>query len=108
LRQALKYENAGYSPTSPNTRSPVPLKSALANRFYEPIILLVGLNAAWEDQQTSKAPDLSSDVAQSSERAFPALSTSLVNYVIVTAFVVLQFADHIQYRFASNQREEED
>jgi hypothetical protein len=43
---------------TPMPAAPVPLNSALSNRFYEPIILLVGLNAAWEDQQTSKAPDL--------------------------------------------------
>lgn len=115
MRQALKYDIAGYSPTDPNTHSPVPLKSALAKRFYEPIILLVGLNAAWEDHQTSKAPDLSSDMAQSSERAFHCFVNKLGQLCdserggkTVTAFVVLQFPDHIQYRFASNQREEED
>jgi hypothetical protein len=67
---------------------------------------------AWEDRQTSKPPDLSSDVGQSSERAFHCFVNKLSQLCdserrgkTVTAFVVLEFPDRIQYRFASNQRD---
>jgi hypothetical protein len=91
------------------------MRSKLANRFYEPIILLVGLNMAWEHNQISKAPDLSSDETESPERAFHNFVNKLGQLCdserdgnTVTAFVVLEFPDRIQYRFASNHQEEED
>src|SRR4051812_41755011 len=95
--------------------SPIPVRSKLANRFYEPIILLVGLNMSWTDHLNSKAPDLLSDKAQSPKDAFQCFVNKLGQLCdserhgkTVTAFVVLKFPDSIQYRFASNQREEED
>lgn len=64
------------------------------------------------DDQTSKAPDLSQGVAQSPELDFHCFVNKLAQLCdserkgnTVTAVVVLQFPDRIQYRFASNQRE---
>ena len=91
------------------------MRPKLVKRFYEPIVLLVGLNLAWEHNQISKASDLSLDVTESPKRAFHNFVNKLGQLCdserdgnTVTAFVVLKFPDRIQYRFASNNQEEED
>lgn len=108
-----KYEFAGHFSIKPNTMSPIPMRNKLTNRFYEPILLLFCLNKAWNQNQISKAPDLSLDMAETPEHAFHRfvnklgqLCDSERNGKTVTAFVVLRFPDRIQYRFASNQQEE--
>lgn len=61
--------------------------------------------------QKPKAPDLSLDPIQSPENEFQDFVNKLSQFCdserrgkTVTAFVVLQFPDHIEYRFASNSR----
>lgn len=105
----------GSSSIGANPRDPVRVRSKLANRFYEPIVLLVGLTMACIHNQPSKAPDLSLDAAQSPDRAFHCFVNKLGQLCdneqggkSVTAFVVLKFPDRIQYRFASNQRGSDD
>jgi hypothetical protein len=91
------------------------VRSKLTNRFYEPIVLLDGLNDALIHNQFSKAPDLSLDAEQSPEHSFHCFVNKLGQLCdskrggdTVTAFVVLKYPDRIQYLFASNQREIED
>ncbi|KAH8589269.1 hypothetical protein B0O99DRAFT_725644 [Bisporella sp. PMI_857] len=86
-------------------RCPVPVEPKFANRFYEPIILLKSLNRACESSQAPKTPDLLPDNTQSPEYAFHCFRGCGNT---VTAFAVLSFPDRIEYRFASNQREEID
>ncbi len=69
---------------------------------------------AWKHNQASKAPDLSLNVAESPELAFHNFVNKLGQLCdserdgnTVTAFVVLHFPDRIQYRFASNNQEED-
>jgi hypothetical protein len=100
---------------SVSPRNPVQVKSSLTYRFYEPIVLLLSLNEAYLHNRPAKAPDLSLDVGQSHERSFHCFVNKLGQLCdserggnTVTAFVVLQFPDHIQYRFTSNQRKDED
>lgn len=88
----------------------MPVNNKLAARFYEPIILLKVLNATC-DRKLSDAPDPSSDMTQSSRDTFQwfvnalaQLCDSVKGGKSVTAFVVLQHPDHIEYRFTSNQR----
>lgn len=97
------------------SREQIHLRSKVAIRFYEPIILLLGLNVAYIHNQPSKAPDLSLDTAQSPELEFHCFVNKLGQLCdserggnTVTAFVVLKCPDRIQYRFASNQRSIED
>jgi hypothetical protein len=115
----LKYEEAvryGTNPeTNPETRKPVPLRSKLNNRFYEPIVLLSTLNRRWANHQGPKALDPPLDSVQSPEHEFQFFVNKLSQLCdgelggkTVTAFVVLQFPSHIEYRFASNQRSEKD
>jgi hypothetical protein len=94
---------------------PVPLRSKFANRFYEPIVLLDSLSTAWRGNQTLRVADIAYDVTQSCERAFHSFVNKLGQICdrecggkTVTAFVVLEYPDHIQYRFASNQQETND
>ncbi|KAH9206063.1 hypothetical protein DL95DRAFT_233344, partial [Leptodontidium sp. 2 PMI_412] len=84
-------------------------------RFYEPILLLAALNVTSPNHQTPKAPDLSQGVAQSPELDFHCFVNKLALLCdsdrggnTVTAVVVLQYPDRIQYRFASNRRKEAD
>lgn len=69
---------------------------------------------AWKHNEISQDPDLPSDTAQSPRHAFYRFVNKLGQLCdrepcgnTVTAFVVLKFPDRIQYRFASNQQEEE-
>jgi hypothetical protein len=98
---------------SPNSQTIIPVKAKLANRFYEPMILLFALNQAFKHNQPPRAPDSTPDVAQSVEYDFHRFVDKLAQLChttkgpdSITAFVVLKFPDHIQYRFASNQQKE--
>ena len=90
-------------------------KPKFTNRFYEPILLLAALNVTSPEHQTTKALDLSQGVAQSPELDFHCFVNKLALVCdsdrsgnTVTAVVVLQYPDRIQYRFAANQRKEAD
>lgn len=98
--------------TDPRIR--VLVNAKLANRFYEPIVLLKVLNATC-DQKLSNALDPSSDMTQSAEHTFQWFANTLAQLCdsdkggkTVTAFTVLQYPDCIEYRFASNQRDTKD
>ncbi|KAH7324016.1 hypothetical protein BKA65DRAFT_511911 [Rhexocercosporidium sp. MPI-PUGE-AT-0058] len=104
-----------YLPVNSGPRAFGTPKPKFTNRFYEPILLLAALNLASPDHQTPKAPDLSQGVAQSPELDFHCFLNKLALLCdsdrcgnTVTAVVVLQYPDRIQYRFASNQRKEAD
>ncbi|KAH7407649.1 hypothetical protein BKA64DRAFT_706060 [Cadophora sp. MPI-SDFR-AT-0126] len=104
-----------YLPANSGPRALGTQKPKFTNRFYEPILLLAALNLTSPDHQTPKAPDLSQGVAQSPELDFHCFVNKLAllcdsdrNGNTVTAVVVLQYPDHIQYRFASNQRKDAD
>jgi hypothetical protein len=95
-----------------NPRIPVQISYKLANRFYGPIVLLSALNAACIHNRLAKFLDLSSEAAQSPERAFHDFVNKLAQLCdterggkTVTALTVLQYPDHIQYRFTVNNRE---
>lgn len=84
----------------------------VAKRFYESIILLMALTTAYKDAQPRRTIELSPHTIQSSELIFHQFVNKLAQfcdtgrtYEGVTAFVVLQFPDRIQYRFASNQQD---
>ena len=98
-----------------NSRVPVHLPYSLANKFYGPIILLSALNNACIDSRSVKFPDLSFQAEQSPEKAFHNFLNKFAQLCdierggkTVTALAVLQYPDHIQYRFTSNQREQEE
>jgi len=96
-------------------REVVPVTSKLANRFYEPLIITLGLNAAYSLNQSPQNPDVQSDKAQSAEYDFHRFVDKLAQLCqtepggdSVTAFVVLNPPEGIQYRFACNQRKKDD
>jgi hypothetical protein len=98
-----------------NTRVPIQLSYKFANRFYGPILLLHGLNVACIHNQPVHFPDVLLDAEQSPKQAFHDFVNKLAQLCdikrggeTVTAFTVLEFPDHIQYRFTSNHRESED
>ncbi|KAF8859182.1 hypothetical protein BDZ45DRAFT_725469 [Acephala macrosclerotiorum] len=98
--------------TDPRIR--VLVNAKLANRFYEPIVLLKVLNTTC-DKKPSNAPDPPSDMTQSLEHTFQWFVNTLAQLCdsekggkTVTAFTVLQHPDHIEYRFTSNQRDTEE
>jgi len=98
-----------------NLRVPIHLPYSLANKFYGPIILLSALNKACIDSRPVKFPDLSFEAEQSPEKAFHNFTNKFAQLCdierggkTVTALAVLQYPDHIQYRFTSNQREQEE
>jgi hypothetical protein len=98
-----------------NPRVSVQLPYSLANKFYGPIILLSALNGACIDSRPVKFPDLSFQTEQSPEHAFHNFVNKLAQLCdierggkTITALGVLQYPDHIQYRFTSNQRESEE
>jgi hypothetical protein len=95
-----------------NSRDPIELNYAFANKFYGPIILLSALNDACMDNRLVKFPDLSLDAEKSPEHGFHDFVNKLAQLCdierggkTVTALAVLQYPDHIQYRFTSNNRE---
>lgn len=97
-----------------NPRAPIQLSYAFANKFYGPIVLLSGLNAACIRNRPVYFLDISTNAAQSPEQAFHDFVNKLAQLCdierggkTVTAFTVLQFPDHIQYLFTSNDRETE-
>lgn len=107
-------EFIGSSSTGTDPRVRVPVTVGFANRFYEPIVLLDALNATYK-RKPYNDPDPSSDTTQSPERTFQCFVNKLAQLCdsdkggeTVTAFTVLQHPDHIEYRFASNQRDTED
>ena len=78
-------------------------------------MLLAALNSTSPGHHTFTAPDLSLGVTQSPKLDFHCFVNKLAqlcdsdkNGDTVTAVVVLQYPDRIQYRFASNQRKEDD
>jgi len=110
----LTCEFIGSSSTGSDPRVRVPVKVGFANRFYEPIVLLDTLNAACKRKPYNDS-DPSSDMTQSPERTFQCFVNKLAQLCdsdkggkTVTAFTVLQHPDHIEYRFTSNQRDNED
>lgn len=96
------------------TLVPVEVRGKLRNRFYEPIILLLALTQAWKHNHAPKVLDHASDVTvQSSEQLFRDFMNKLAQICdskpkgsTVTAAVALRYNDHVQYRFASNDRNE--
>jgi hypothetical protein len=95
-----------------NLHDPIQLSYAFANKFYGPIILLSALNDACIDSRPVNFPDLSSDAEKSPEHGFHDFVNKLAQLCdierggkTVTALAVLQYPDHIQYRFTSNNRE---
>jgi hypothetical protein len=113
-QQSLTCDFVGSSSRDADPRNRVPVNAKLANRFYEPIILLKVLNATC-DKKLSNAPDPSSDTTQSPKHIFQWFVNALAQLCdsekggnSVTAFVVLQNPDHIEYRFTSNQRDTQD
>jgi hypothetical protein len=95
-----------------NSRVPIQLNYAFANKFYGPIILLSALNDACINSRPVNFPDLSLDAEKSPEHGFHDFVNKLAQLCdierggkTVTALAVLQYPDHIQYRFTSNNRE---
>jgi hypothetical protein len=98
-----------------NPRVPIELNFAFSNKFYGPIILLAALNDACIHSRPAKSPDLPLDGEQSPERAFHDFVNKLAQLCdierggrTVTSLTVLQEPDHIEYRFASNDRTTEE
>lgn len=91
------------------------MNAKLANRFYEPIVLILALNQACILNRPTRTPDLQLDLTQSVEYNFHRFVDKLAQLChnerspdSITSFVVLKFPDHIQYQFACNQRKEVD
>jgi hypothetical protein len=87
----------------------------LANRFYEPMVLLLALNQAYSHNRKPRTQDWTPEVPQSAEHDFHRFVDKLAQLChnergggSITAFVVLKLPSHIQYQFASNQRKEDD
>lgn len=105
-----EYVGSSSRDTDPHPRDIVRVKSGLAKRFYEPIILLYVLNTTHKKKPSSTL-DPSMDTTQSSEliqcfvNKLALLCDSDKGGGTVTAFTVLQHPDHIEYRFTSNQRD---
>jgi cytochrome P450 len=94
-----------------NSQDIVHLRSKLANRFYEPTVLLVKLNELWAHNQKSPVVDGRPTSRQTPKDAFQCFLNKLAQICdterggkTVTAFTVLKHPDHIEYVFASNQR----
>lgn len=101
--------NSKLAETSPRGNAEV--RSKLINRFYEPIVLLWSLNDACIHNRPSKNPELTSEISRSNKHDFHHFVNKLAQLCdserggdTVTAFVVLEYPDHIEYRFTSNQR----
>lgn len=90
----------------------VELNGALRNRFYEPLILLLAATQACMHNLAPKTPEPVPDrFSLTSEQLFHDFVNKMAQICdiqtggdTVTAAVVLQFPDRVQYRFASNQR----
>jgi len=96
--------------TDTDVRVLVPVKNCLTKRFYEATILLHVLNTACTNKP-ARALDSPLDTTQSAEHMFQCFVNKLAQLCdnekggnTVTSFTVLQYPDHIEYRFTSNQR----
>ncbi|KAK7733312.1 hypothetical protein SLS53_008209 [Cytospora paraplurivora] len=93
---------------------PVELRWKVRKRFYEPIVLLQALTRACMHNQVQKVLEHTPDVTfQTSQQLFRSFLNNLAQICdndrggnTVTAVVAIQYPDHVQYRFASNQRTE--
>lgn len=96
--------------------APVEVRGKLRNRFYEPIILLLALNKAWMHNVAPKVLGHEPDgTAHTKEQLFRDFMNKLAQICdnkprgsTVTAAAVLQYPDCVEYRFASNERNEKD
>ncbi|ROW03746.1 hypothetical protein VMCG_05375 [Cytospora schulzeri] len=100
----------------PEALVPVNLMKKIRNRFYEPIILLYALTQFCMHNNALKILEQAPDVAlQTSEQLFHDFMNKLAQICdndrggrTVTAAVALQYSDCVEYRFASNQRDEDE
>ncbi|KAJ0124999.1 hypothetical protein J7T55_006342 [Diaporthe amygdali] len=92
------------------------LQGKLQRRFYEPLVLLLALTQACMHNHAPRAPDPLPDVpSHSPAELFKDFINKLCQICdnkqggsAVTAISALQYPDRLQYRFASNQRSEND
>lgn len=89
----------------------MPANSKANRRFYEIVVLLLALNNAYKDHANRRTIDLTRGTEQEPEEMFRNFVSKLGQICdarpkgfTVTAFVVLQFPDKVQYVFGSNQR----
>lgn len=92
----------------------MPLGPKLCRRFYEPIVLLAGLNKA-VPHSTPVATATRIEVTQGPEQSFHCFINKLSQVCdnirggpTVTSFTVLQEPDKVVYVFASNQRNQDE
>lgn len=96
--------------TDTDVRVLVPVKNGLKKRFYEATILLHVLNTACT-KKPAGALDSPLDTNQPAKHIFQCFVNKLAQLCdnekggkTVTGFTVLQYPDHIEYRFTSNRR----
>ncbi|KUI55253.1 hypothetical protein VP1G_02669 [Cytospora mali] len=93
---------------------PVEMKGRERKRFYEPIVLLLALTKACMHNNAPKVLEQAPEIAfQTPEQLFHGFINVLAQICdtkrggnTVTAIVVLQYPERVQYRLASNQRDE--
>lgn len=98
-------------PEIPFFQGNVNINPTKIRRFYEPIVLLQALNEANKNKTIKKADEVARTSDLDSEELFRNFVSKLAQICdwrpkgfTVTAFVVLQYPDRIQYVFGSNQR----
>ncbi len=95
--------------------NPVPLPDGLRKRFYEPIILFDALKYVYRKDSKISEPDLESETGKSKQQTYFCFLNKLSQICdnqpqqplgkTVSAIVVLD-SGTIEYRFASNQRDD--
>lgn len=113
----VHYKDASDSEAAPSeVVEPVYLKFKDRKRFYEPIVLLLAITKAFMKTQEPKVLGHVPDVFHTLEQLFHEFMNELAHICdnhggpggkTVTAAVALQYYDHLEYRFASNQRDGE-
>ncbi|ROW17338.1 hypothetical protein VPNG_01321 [Cytospora leucostoma] len=108
--RTMPYLDSGVASTE--ALEPVELRWSVRKRFYEPIVLLQALTRACMHNHVQKVLEHTPEVTfQTSQQLFRSFLNNLAQICdndrggkTVTAVVAIQYPDHVQYRFASNQR----
>ena len=91
---------------------PVAVSSKANRRFYELVVLLVGINEGYKGTARKKSKDLPNITGEASDKdlfhnfvsRLGQLCDSRPGGSTVTAFAILQHPDKVEYIFASNRR----
>lgn len=116
LYKTYKVPESEYAPPETPVLEVVELKRSLLKRFYEPIVFFLALTMACKHNQVHKvlntAPSINVETPDQLFRDYVnklcQICDSRPKGSTITAMSILQHPDHIEYRFASNQRDEED